>query len=177
VDVSGRAGLYFDEDGESLRLVTNAGRLGIARAGPLEPTEGGGFRAPKPTLQFRSEDLFELRFIGPDAFEIVSMEGEITRYRRAEPWSPTAPELEALVGRYESADLSAVFEVVAEEGGVRVRLNGGEQVVALTPVARDVFQVARMEFRFLRDGAGRVVAIDYSNPVLRGIRFTRMGGS
>lgn len=177
VDISGRAGLYFHEDGTSLRLVANAGRLGIAGAGPLVPMQDGGFRNPEATLQFRSGDRFELRFTGPDTFEIVSMEGEVTRYRRAEPWSPTAAELEALVGRYESADLSATFDVVTVDGGVRVHLNGGDEAVPLTPVSRDVFQVARMVFRFLRDDADRVVAIDHSNPVLRGIRFTRVGGS
>ena len=176
VDISGRAGLYFHEDGTSLRLVADAGRLGIAGAGRLVPTQDGGFRNPEASLQFRSGDRFELRFAGPDAFEIVSMEGEVTRYRRAEPWSPTPADLETIVGRYESADLSASFDVVAVDGGVRVRLNGGE-VVPITPVARDVFQVARMVFRLVRDDADDVVAIDHSNPVLRGIRFARVGGS
>lgn len=174
VDVAGRAGLYFDEGGQPLRLITDAGRLGIAGAGPLVPTEAGRFRNTEPTLQFRSGDAFELRFTGADTFEIVSMEGEVTRYRRAEPWSPSPAELEALAGSYESADLAATLDVVASEPGLRVRLNGGEQIVPLSPVARDVFQVARMTFRFLRDEAGRAVGIDHSNPVLRWVRFTRV---
>lgn len=177
VDISGRAGLYFDEDGKPLRLVTDAGRLGIVGAGPLVLLEEGRFRNPEPSLRFRSGDRFELRFTGPETFEIASMEGEVTRYRRAEPWSPGAAELEALAGRYESVDLSATFDVIPGEGGVRVHLNGGEEVVPITPVARDVFQVSRMSFRFLRDDADHVVAIDYSNPVLSGIRFTRVGGT
>jgi CubicO group peptidase (beta-lactamase class C family) len=177
VEVSGRAGLYFDEAGRSVRLTTNAGRLGIAGGGSLVPMAGGGFRSSEPSLSFRSGDEFELRFIGADRFEIVSMEGEVTHYRRAEPWSPTDAELESLVGRYESADLAAAFDVVSSEQGVRVRLNGGEQVVPVSPIARDVFQVAQMFFRFLRDDSGRVVGIEYSNPVLQRVRFARVGGS
>lgn len=173
-DVAGRAGLYFDEAGQPLRLIVDGGHLGIAGAGDLVPTEAGQFRNREPRLQFRSGDAFELRFTGIDTFEIVSMEGEVTRYRRAQRWSPTPAELEALAGRYESADLAATFDVATGEQGLRVRLNGGEQVVPLSPVARDVFQVARMTFRFVRDETGRVVGIDHSNPVLRAVRFTRV---
>jgi len=176
VDVSGRAGLYFDAEGRSLRLLTDAGRLGIQGAGQLVATAGGGFRPPGPSLSFRSEDEFELRFTGPETFEIISMEGAVTRYQRAEPWSPTAADLQALAGRYESADLAAAFDVVVGQEGVRVRLNGAENVIPISPVARDVFQVARMTFRFVRDDAGRVVGIDHSNPVLWNVRFERVGG-
>ena len=177
VDVSGRAGLYIPEgNGEPLRLATNRGRVGIPGSGPMVPTADGAFRPSEPTLRFRSGDDFRLRFTGPDALEIVSMEGEVTGYRRAEPWTPTAAELETLAGSYESADLSTTFDIVAAGEGLRARLNRGPQVVTLTPVTRDLFQVSRMFFRFLRDDAGRVVGIEYSNPLLRGIRFQRAGG-
>lgn len=177
IDVSSRAGLFFNEEsGQPLRLVASGGRLGISGAGPLVTLAADSFRTPEPSLTFRSEDAFELHFTGADTFEMVSMEGEVTRYQRAQPWTPTAADLEALAGRYESADLAATFDVVAGEEGVRVRLNEGEQIVPLTPVARDVFQVARMTFRFLRDDTGRIVGIDHSNPVFRNVRFVRVGG-
>jgi hypothetical protein len=140
------------------------------------PTAEGSFRRPEPSLRFRSEDDFELRFTGPDGFEIVSMEGEVSRYVRAEPWAPTAADVQGLVGRYESPDLAATFDVITGEEGVRVRLNDAQRIVPISPAARDVFQVAQMVFRFLRDDADRVVAIDYSDPALRGIRFVRAGG-
>lgn len=176
VELDGLAGVYFDREGNPLRLLVNGERLGIVGAGPLVPTADGAFRRPEPALSFRSGDDFRLRFTGPDGFEMTSMEGEVTVYRRAEPWSPTAAEMEALAGRYESADLASAFQVVVAEGAVRVRLNDGNQVVPVTPVARDVFQVAQMTFRFLRDEAGDVVGLEHTNPVLWGIRFDRVGG-
>jgi hypothetical protein len=174
VDLSGRAGLYFDESGQSAQLAVNAGRLVLAGAGPLAAVDARRFRNVDPSTNVRSNDRFELRFTGADSFEIVSMEGEVTRYRRAQPWSPSTTELEGLVGRYESADLSATFEVSVTDGGVRVRLNGGREPVPIRPVARDTFQVARMTFRFIRDDAGRAVAIAHSNPALRNVRFERV---
>jgi hypothetical protein len=33
-----------------------------------------------------------------------------------------------------------------------------------------------MLFRFVRDDAGAVVGLDYGNPVVRSLRFTRMKG-
>jgi hypothetical protein len=42
------------------------------------------------------------------------------------------------------------------------------------PVDRDTFQLAGVIVRFRRDKAGQIVAIDYSNPVVRNIKFTRL---
>lgn len=33
----------------------------------------------------------------------------------------------------------------------------------------------RMTLRFLRDDAGKVVAVDFSRPVFRSVQFTRVG--
>ena len=42
------------------------------------------------------------------------------------------------------------------------------------PVDRDTFQIARMMVRFRRDKAGKVVSLDYSNPVIRNVEFMRL---
>jgi hypothetical protein len=42
------------------------------------------------------------------------------------------------------------------------------------PVDRDTFQFRGMIVRVTRDKAGAVVGMDYSNPVLRNITFTRV---
>lgn len=42
------------------------------------------------------------------------------------------------------------------------------------PVNRDTFMLSRMTVRFQRDKGGKVVAFDYSNPVVRNIKFTRL---
>jgi hypothetical protein len=125
-----------------------------------------------------SEDEFELRFTSADTFDLVSMEGEVTTYRRAVPWSPTAAEREAFAGRWESDELGAVFTVEAGERGLLVRLNGGPPAgIQFAPVDTDTFQRAGMILRFRRDAEGSVVGLDHSNPVMRNVRFSRTNGS
>jgi CubicO group peptidase (beta-lactamase class C family) len=177
VDVAGRAGLFFDErTGEPLRLVVNDGRLTIANGPPLVPVSADRFRPPRATLSFRSQDDFELTFVDPDRFEIKSMEGQVTRYRRAQPWTPTAADLQAVEGRYQSRELGSVFEMVPGANAVTMRLESGpEKSVELTPVERDTYMLRMMIVRFRRDAAGKVVGFDYSNPVARNIQFTRLG--
>ncbi|MGH7475313.1 MAG: serine hydrolase domain-containing protein [Longimicrobiales bacterium] len=173
-DMNSRAGLFFSErTREPLRLVVNNGRLRVAGGPPLLAVAEDRFRNPSGTLSFRSEDEFELRFLSPDAFELVSMEGEVTRYRRAQPYAPTPDELQAFAGRYESDDLRAVFQVEPRAEGIAIQLNGS-QVIEFAPVDRDTFQRSLMTVRFRRNEGGEVVALDYSNPVVRNIRFARL---
>lgn len=43
----------------------------------------------------------------------------------------------------------------------------------IRPVYRDTFQAGRVTMRFRRDDAGKVVAFDFSNPLIPGIKFTK----
>lgn len=175
IDVSRRAGLFFSEhDGEPLRVVEHDGRLRVEGGPALVPVAEDRFRNPEGALSFMSGDEFELHFVSPDEIELKSMEGKTTRYRRAEAYAPTADELQALSGRYESGELRAVLEMVARAESLLGSLNGS-RAFELTPVERDTYQLGRMMLRFRRDEAGNVVGLDYSNPVLRGVEFTRMG--
>jgi hypothetical protein len=174
IDLSGNAGLFFSEStGEPLHLVVHEGSLRVAGGPPLVPVAEDRFRNAEPTLSFRSEDEFELHFLSQDEFELTSMEGETTRYHRAAPYAPTAADLEAFVGRYESDELRAAFDIAFADDGLTVRLNGSPPF-AFTPVDRDTFQRGRMLLRFRRDESGNVVALDYSNPLLRNVRFARL---
>jgi hypothetical protein len=102
------------------------------------------------------------------------MEGKITRYRRAQPYAPTADDLKAFAGRFESDELRAVFEFTPIKDGLMARINdSATQKVDLAPVDRDVFQRGMQTLRFLRDTDGRVVAVELTNPALRNITFTR----
>jgi CubicO group peptidase (beta-lactamase class C family) len=176
LDVNSKAGVFFSErTGEPLRLVANNGRLGIAGGGSLVAVSKDRFRNPRPSLSFMSEDEFELTFLSEDQFELKSMEGRTTRYRRAVPYTPTATDLEGFAGRYESDELRAEFQIAAGTGGLIVRLNDSpDQVLEFAPVARDIFQRGMITMRFRRDQAGTVVALDFSLPVLRNVRFTRL---
>ena len=178
VDVSGRAGLFFNErTDQPLRLVANSGRLAIAGGGPLVALAADRFSAARPSTSFMSNDQFELRFLSPDQFELVSMEGSTTRYRRARPYSPSAAELQAFAGRYESDELLAVLQVTPGKAGVSSRLNESPtQVLELSPVDRDTFQRGMQTVRFRRDQAGKVIALLLTNPALGKVTFTRVNG-
>lgn len=53
------------------------------------------------------------------------------------------------------------------------RLNDSPaSVLEFRPVDRDTFQRGMITVRFVRDKAGRVVGFDFSNPVLRNVKFT-----
>jgi hypothetical protein len=177
VDVNSRAGLFFHErTGEPLRLVVNDGRLRIANGPPLVAVTQDRFRNPRGDMFFRSQDEFELHFPSPDRIEMKSMEGQVTRYRRAQPWSPTAADLQSVDGRYRSEELGTIFEIVPGPNGLVMRFERSpDKALELTPVDRDTYMRSMMVVRFRRDGSGRVVGFDYGNPVVRNIRFTRLG--
>lgn len=176
VDVSGRAGLFFNErTNEPMRLVANNGRLAIAGGGPLVTVAADRFRIARVTTNFMSNDEFELQFLSQDQFELESMEGRTTRFRRALPWAPTAAELTACAGRYESDELRAALEMTLTKEGLMGRLNNSPtQSLEFRPVDRDTFQRGMLTIRFRRDTTGTIVGLDLSNPALRNITFTRL---
>jgi hypothetical protein len=169
--------LYFDErTGEPMRLVVSDGRLRIANGPPLIALAQDRFRPPRPDPFFRSQADVELSFPTNDQLELRSKDGETIRYRRARPWSPSPEELQAVDGRYESEELGSVFEIVPAKGALTMRFERAhEKSLELTPVERDTWMRNLMIVRFRRDASGRVVGFDYGNPVVRDIRFTRLG--
>ncbi|MDQ3697045.1 MAG: serine hydrolase, partial [Gemmatimonadota bacterium] len=176
LNLSSKAGLFFSErTREPLRLAVNDGRLRVAGGPFLVPVTQDRFRRLGALFQFMSGDEFELHFMSPDEFELRSMEGQSTRYRRAQPYAPTAADLAAFAGRYESDEMRSVFQMTSGKDGLMIRLNDSPAPgFEFRPVDRDTFQRGMMTVRFRRDEAGKVVALDYSNPAVRNIRFTRL---
>jgi CubicO group peptidase (beta-lactamase class C family) len=176
LDLNSKAGLFFGErTGEPLRLIVNSGKLQIVGGAPLIAVTKDRFRNPRGELFFMSQDEFELHFLSQDQFDLKSMEGKTTRYRRAQPYSPTAADLQAFAGRYESDEIGSVFQVAPGKDGLVMRFDlSPDKALEFRPVDRDAFQFSRVTMRFLRDKDGKVVAFDYSNPLVRNIRFTRV---
>jgi CubicO group peptidase (beta-lactamase class C family) len=176
LDVKSKAGLFFSEaTGGPLRLGVDNGRLRIVGGPSLDAVTEDRFRNPRGALSFLSQDEFELHFVSPDQIELKSMEGKTTRYRRAQPYAPTADDLKAFAGRYANDETRAVFEIEPGKASLIVRVSWNDsQTFDFRPVDRDTFQLGGMIVRFRRDPAGKVVGLDYSNPVVRNIEFTRM---
>jgi CubicO group peptidase (beta-lactamase class C family) len=175
-EVNRKTGLFFNEQtGEQMHLVVDRGRFRIAGGPGLVPLTRDSFRRWGTFVQFMSQDEFTLQFLSPDEFELKSMEGRTTRYARARPYSPTAADLQAFAGRYQSDEVGAFFEMAPGKEGLTGRVNDAPGALpGFRPVDRDTFQLGRVILRFRRDKAGKVVALDYSNPVVRNIKFTRL---
>ena len=177
VDVSSREGLFFDErTGEPMRLGINNGRLQIVNGPPLVPVSATTFRVPRPVPFFRSQDDPVITFVDADHIEIKSMEGQVTRYHRAQPYTPGTADLQGVDGRYESTELGSIFEILPGTNGIAMRFeNAPDKSLTLTPVARDTYMFRMIVVRFRRDASGKVTGFVYDNPVVKGIQFTRLG--
>ncbi|WP_210489141.1 serine hydrolase domain-containing protein [Rufibacter aurantiacus] len=176
-EAKGKTGLFFNEKtGEPLRLAIDRDRFRVAGGPGLVPAGKDRYRRFGAFVQFMSQDEFELHFLSPDQFELKSMEGKTTTYRRAQPYTPTAADLQAFAGRYQNNEIGAFFEMSSANNSLMGRANDAPGPdFEFKPVSQDTFQLGGLTLRFVRDKSGKVVALDYSNPVVRNIRFTRSG--
>jgi CubicO group peptidase (beta-lactamase class C family) len=175
IDPNNLAGLFFSETtGEPLRIAVQRGRLRVAEGPGLEQITNDRFKRRGAMPNFMSQDEFEIHYLSNDQFELKSMEGTITKYRRAKPFSPKGAELKAFTGTYESAELKAVIHITEGKNGIEFKFeHRGEQNIPLTPVDPDVFQVSRVTIHFIRNKAGKVTGFTFSNPLARNMQFTR----
>lgn len=171
-DLGSRSGLFFSErTGDPLRLVVDEGTLHIAEGPPLVALGNDRFRNPHGALSFMSQDEFELHFVSQDQLDLKSMEGQMTRYHRARPYAPSAADLAAFAGRYETDEIGTV-DVLPTTNGLSGRLNGSPPI-ELAPVDPEVFQAGPITIRFRRDAAGKVIGLDLTSPALRSAYFPR----
>jgi hypothetical protein len=82
-------------------------------------------------------------------------------YEGPKPWSPTARDLTAFVGRYRSDEVGATFEVRVERDTLVVSNRPGK-TVKLTPTYRDAFSAGGTAVWFTRErGRGPVTALHF----------------
>jgi YD repeat-containing protein len=177
IRVEGRDGLYLEAGGgDLLQLAIQGGRLAIVGGPELVPVGEDRFQPRRSMLFFRSEDSFELRFESEDELTVTSMEGDTTRYLRADPWEPTEADLRATEGRYGCDELGRVIEITTDDGVLAFRLEDAPmEAIETTPVAPDIFMRGRVSVRFVRDDEGSITGFDYANPVVRRLRYERLG--
>ena len=169
------AGLFFNEaTGEPLRIAVQKGRLRVAEGPGLEQISNDRFKRRGSMVSFMANDEFEIHYLSNDQFELKSMEGKITKYRRAKAFAPKEAELKAYEGRYESEELRSAIIVSIGKNGLECRFEHmGDRKLPLAPVDPDVFQVSRVTIHFLRDKQGKVEALTFSNPLARHMKFKK----
>jgi CubicO group peptidase (beta-lactamase class C family) len=177
VDVSARAGVFFDtQTGDVMRLITNNGRLGIAPGTPLVAVAADRFVPARVSLFVNSQDAFEIHFRSNDEFELKSMEGKTSIYRRPQPWTPTAADLQSVDGRYGTPDVDQVLDVMPGANGIKVFLEKApDKVLEAEPVARDTYMLSLVKVHFLRDASGKVTGLEYDNPAIHNLPYKRLG--
>jgi CubicO group peptidase (beta-lactamase class C family) len=176
VDVSGKTGLYLEaQSGAPLYLVMERGFLRIANGPGLVAVSNDRFRRWGTALQFMSQDSFEINFRSPETFEMKSMEGKLTRYVKAKPYSYKPEELKEFTGAYESEEIGAVLKITADEKGLKLALTHSPgKTLQFEPIAPETFiWNKRMIIRFRRTQAGKIGSLEYTNPVIRNVTFTR----
>jgi CubicO group peptidase (beta-lactamase class C family) len=108
----------------------------------------------------------------PTALE-AAVDGDTTRWLRAEPWGSDAAALASYVGEYRSEEAEATYAVVADSGRLTLLRRPGTRI-ALAPAYRDAFRAPGLGLvTFRRDAAGRVVALSLGMGRVRDLRFER----
>ncbi|RYG47523.1 MAG: class A beta-lactamase-related serine hydrolase, partial [Chitinophagaceae bacterium] len=119
IDPNKLAGLFFNETtGESIRIAVQRDRLRIAEGPGLDQLSIDRFKRRGAMPGFMSQDEFEIHYLSDDRFELKSMEGGTTMYRRAKPFSPAGNELKAFTGRFDSDELKTAIYISEEKNGL-----------------------------------------------------------
>jgi CubicO group peptidase (beta-lactamase class C family) len=86
-------------------------------------------------------------------------------------WNPTARELAAFAGRYDSPELETTYSITIDSGKVTLHRRRSEPI-ALTPTSPDTFTAERIVYRFVRD-KGRVNGFLVDAGRTKNLRFER----
>ena len=177
MDLSERMGLFINQQtGALMRLTVDRGRLRVAGGPGLVVLIKDRFRRWGDSVYFMSGDAFELNFLSADEFELKSMEGKGTKYRRAAAHAPSPEELKSFADRYENDEIGTVFRIEPKANALAITVEHiPPKTIEFKPADRDLFEFnTLMIVRFRRDAAGVVVGLDYTNPFLRNVKFTRV---
>ena len=164
------AGLYWnDKEYQSMRFVAEGDKLfgmpGTQKRALKSVGNGRFVVAAGPGPQF----VFDLTAaIG----QRVTVEGQGTTdvLERAEPFKPTAEQLQEFAGAYRSDEIEAVYRMMLRDGALRLeRLKS--QPSTLDPVVTDTFTAQPGTIRFTRDASGRVTGFQLNAGRIRNVRF------
>ena len=166
--LAGYAGMYRNlRDNTVVHLTLSNGKLMSHPSNTeLVPTSVDKFRlgAGEITVVFKDG---RMRMIEPDT-EIV--------FERVEAAHPTASELAALAGEYESSETGSKLRLlVGHNPGEMTYQLGAQAPVTLKPTFHDAFETpSRSSIYFMRDASGNVIALSVGEDRVWGLRFNRI---
>jgi hypothetical protein len=97
-------------------------------------------------------------------------------YERVEPVHPAAADLTALLGKYDSRETGATLTIAASKKPDELTLQVATNApIPLKPTFRDAFLTpSGSSIFFVRDAAGKVVALSAGEDRVWDLRFTRV---
>jgi CubicO group peptidase (beta-lactamase class C family) len=146
-------GLYFDANtGSVLQVEVRGGALHAASGPALSPISPTEFTADGTTFRFDGNKLSRMS------------DSETAEYRRVQPWTPQAAELESFVGEYESDEALAVLEVRMTSDKLLVVPEDRRSAAAtMTALFADTFRTDNgMILHFRRSAKGEITGFDAS---------------
>ncbi len=164
-------GLYVDErTGASSRITVSKGVVKISgTAADARETD-----LARLTARHYRNGTAELVFLG-GSVERRTLDGEVTTYRKVEPYTPTAAELEALAGRYASDEADARLLLAVTDGGlVLTPANRPSAPMTLTPLSRDLYRDDDGLTAIVRNTGGEVTGLRFIRPRVYSMVFGRL---
>ena len=106
---------------------------------------------------------------------MINEYGEVL-YERVQPAQPTAAEVAALAGEYESRETGSTLKLApgTTPGEMTYRI-GTDAPVTLKPTFHDTFETpSGSSIHFVRDASGKVIALSAGEDRVWDLRFTRV---
>jgi CubicO group peptidase (beta-lactamase class C family) len=162
-------GSYEDRRDHNLMRLDTAG--GLLRSGttPVRTLRDGSYLLGATRVRLAQSSTGErtIRFATSDGDSVVAT------WRAADSWRPTATELAALAGRYQSTEIGNTLTVRVVNGALVVAPRDGLEF-PLTPTVRDAFESPSGAVWFTRDNKGRVTTLHVGEGRAWDIHFTRL---
>lgn len=131
-------------------------------------------QASGATLDLARLQSNDSRMVSKDRIELIGRDGNISVYNRTTPVDAAAVKLGDYGGHYVSEEVDAIYDIAAGSAGLTWHIRSRPDFVqTLSPVYRDAFQGDGNTFRFVRDSAGKIIALTVSVERARNVRFAR----
>jgi CubicO group peptidase (beta-lactamase class C family) len=162
------AGLYWNrEEVSARRVLFDNGRLQAAAGSERIPLKSLGEGRFVMTEGPRLRMAFEANGSTPQLR--LGLESPLV-FDRAEPFTPTAAQLEEFAGVYRSDEMDAVFRMVLKDGELRLE-RSKSRPATLEPLVTDTFGAQVGTIGFIRGASGRVSGFVLDAGRLRHVRF------